>query len=193
MSEPDKDVLLAEFTALRDEIRLMFERRTQQQSIGWTALALLIGASATTSLPELALLAAIFSQVMALDDMRNFHLMIRCGTYIRMFIEPKLPGLRWETINYRVRNYPKPVGSPFHSLSLLSAVQAAPVYLAAVIAGCFTARWWPTDAPRQVLLIGLWFIFAAGIPYTLYAYRQKRRAVEHFEGVYQQYIDREAN
>ncbi|MEX2213964.1 MAG: hypothetical protein WD768_07540 [Phycisphaeraceae bacterium] len=175
-----QEQVLCEYQALRDEIRLMYERRTQHQSIGWAALAILVGAGGSAGLPELAVMGALFTQVVLLDDMHNYKNMMRVATYIRMFIEPRLPGLSWERVRHTAtleQNKNRQLGF----FRALTAPPVAAVILTFCLALSYTVQWWPVECSRAILLIGLWLLFFTGMIACANRYVSVGRCVENFE------------
>ncbi|MCX6833627.1 MAG: hypothetical protein NTW07_00590 [candidate division Zixibacteria bacterium] len=92
---------IEEYKELRAEIRYYFTRRDQTK---YLAYALTIGVagvgfstSSDTSL--LFLVTALLVALLFFDDSRRLRAIFRTATYIELVIEPKVEGLRWETLS----------------------------------------------------------------------------------------------
>lgn len=103
-----QDGLIAEYKALRDEILVTYTRRTSIQNIGTALFAGLQVAAFTQSIPELCIGGTLLILAFWHDDIRWVESMARWGAYIRLVIEPQVPGLQWETMLHKVNPGLKP-------------------------------------------------------------------------------------
>jgi hypothetical protein len=101
--EAETQVLLAEFSALRDEM-------LQKISTGWTIFVFQLTTSGVvfsfaltgTSRAGFLLIIPIISYILASQYLRNLHGMREIGTYIRVELSPRVPGgLKWEEWHIR--------------------------------------------------------------------------------------------
>ncbi len=143
----EKDGILAEYKTLRDEIISAKGRRLQTVSLTVGAvgaiLSIVAGAVLGSDIPsiEIRLVIAIgggiaLYGVLIPGEIMTTHLqqtIQRTGSYIRVFIEPKVPGLNWENrwnIHKSQHKLPKGlggIGGIFYFLSLLPLL--LPLYL----------------------------------------------------------------
>jgi hypothetical protein len=114
--------MLEEYTSLRDEIkyssRIRFTVLTASTS-AWAGLVVWVVANRSYFYAEIALIVLHVPVIIGylLTILSNRHIM-RVSTYIREFIEPEIPGLRWETL---VAQYQKKSKIPL-SITLIAAV-----------------------------------------------------------------------
>ena len=97
---------LEEYKALRDEIIGDQKRIQEIMTLSMTAVGLLIGYGISrmgeiTNLYFLAPLVIILPSSMIISTLRAA-IMVK-ASYIRVKIEPKVPGLRWESLLYKHR------------------------------------------------------------------------------------------
>jgi hypothetical protein len=116
----EKDGLLAEYQTLRAEI-LQNDQLIQRMSMFafWAIAAPLAAFSFKTPMSELLVLPPVAYLIYLLMVTHKLEGTVRIATYISKFIEPKVPGLGWET-RIRKLNGGMP-GVPTHVGLLLMA------------------------------------------------------------------------
>ncbi|MCW5212693.1 hypothetical protein VU04_07255 [Desulfobulbus sp. TB] len=88
---------IAEFNALRAEILLHYSRRATRLTVCWTGLSLVFAGAAAAKIPELTFLSVIIAASAWIDDSNGLVNIFRVGAYIKIFLESKLSGLKWES------------------------------------------------------------------------------------------------
>lgn len=93
----EREEVLREYQALREELLSWMERRNRRLDITWAGLAALVGVAFVTGTAELAAVALLLVASGWRDDARFLRNIISIGSYIRSYIESDLAGIRWET------------------------------------------------------------------------------------------------
>ena len=95
-------VRLEEFRALRAEIVATMTRQGQHMNLAWTGAIALITVGSLAKIPEVASLSVLFIAASWHDYLRLSAAMVRLGAYIEICIEPKVPGLFWESTVHKI-------------------------------------------------------------------------------------------
>lgn len=97
---PDKEVLLAEHNAYREEIRVQLARRQQSLYFVFAITLAVFGLDATVlgSTYWVFLVSAGIVAGVWMDETRRMKAVFRAATYIEVFIEPAFEEMNWETI-----------------------------------------------------------------------------------------------
>lgn len=95
-----QEALLAEYSELREEIRTYLQRQEQNKNF---AFLLAIGVVSLESFPVdlqhwVFFIVALLVTFLWFDEIRRLEAVFRYAAYIQEFIEPHVPGLRWETL-----------------------------------------------------------------------------------------------
>lgn len=99
MSKNDREFLILEYKALRNEILDLKKRVIQIQSIGITGIPILVAAGNSYNIHFLIYVSPLLTIVIAAMLMFEQNSIMRAGYYIRKVIEPKLKDnkdLGWE-------------------------------------------------------------------------------------------------
>jgi hypothetical protein len=154
---------LKEYDALRAEILQIMSRQGVRGTVAWPVVMGLLAAAATSHTPELAPLAVIVSASSWIDHIQLSRAIVRIGVYLRYAVEPRVPGLAWESFNgsrltaiYRraspIERFDVAVRSSYGLLTTVAAFGALAV---------LTANW-PLAAPRALVVL-VFALAASGV------------------------------
>jgi hypothetical protein len=105
------DYALDEFKALREEVKRCESESLSTTLFVFTALVLATGLYEKNGIPKP--LVAVVVQTVLLWGMHRFYaltsLRLRLSTYIKLLLEPRLPGINWETRNARFELAVRPI------------------------------------------------------------------------------------
>jgi len=88
---------IEEYRELRAEIRLYLDRRTKTSQIAFVFVIAIIGLYESIDSPYLYLSASLVMAFIWYDQIRQLRAVSRIATYLQLFVEPKVEGLKWET------------------------------------------------------------------------------------------------
>lgn len=128
------NAMLDEYKALRAEAMVTYNRRAAVQNVGTALFAGLQAAAFMRGVPELSIGATMLILAFYHDDIRWVEAGAKIGAYIRNIIEPKIPGLQWETISQNIADSQRQTPTLYSRLARLSSR-----YPMTVIIGCFLA------------------------------------------------------
>jgi hypothetical protein len=88
---------IEEYNQLRAEIRMYLEHGSKSLQI----VMALAAASVTfgRSYPPLLLISSLITAFLWFDEIRHLRAVQRTAAYLEVWLEPHVPGLKWETIN----------------------------------------------------------------------------------------------
>lgn len=96
---------IEEYKALRAEILQLIGRRSTNLNFLLVVCLGAIGVGVETGTPELPLAASLVAALLWQDDFVRIGGQVAIGTYIQVFLESRLPDLRWESaINSRFQD-----------------------------------------------------------------------------------------
>jgi hypothetical protein len=127
-----------EYSALRAEISQRIDLRQQLNSASLTLTGVFLGVSlANESVGTVALVYPPIAAMLALSWMQNDLRIAEIAVYIRENIEPKIPGLGWETRINKQRQAPKKDSASFRFVVLSHGGIFLITQLLAIGAGLF--------------------------------------------------------
>ncbi|WP_420640807.1 hypothetical protein [Candidatus Leptofilum sp.] len=155
-----QEAALVEYQALRQEINILWDRRSSRMSLVWATISALVAASALVELPELCILALILVNAGWSDELRWFDSMHRIGAYIHQILEPQIDGLQWENVQEAInRRSPR----KYHWLSNLKSTYGL-FALSSLSASVFLySIFYPDELFRHIIFWGFAMI---GVVFT---------------------------
>lgn len=103
-NEPQKniDILKMEYTSIRDEIILLMNEKHTYTAGLFTLGVSIVGLSYTADVPELFLILYLLLIPFQILINNKEYMLVRCGVYIKIYIEKYIPELQWENIVHDV-------------------------------------------------------------------------------------------
>ncbi len=159
-----EEAALQEYQALRAEILTQADRRGARLAVVWVALSALFAAAAIAEIPEIGCVAILVVCSGWIDEITWFDNVLKAGTYIRLFIEPRISGLRWETVTYACDISGRNVSISRNLLIALSSKYGISNLVSVLFSILLFSHLQPLPYERRV---GFWILFAAGIAFSL--------------------------
>jgi len=99
MAPDNNDVrsLIEEYKELRSEIRMYLDRRTKNVQFSFVFTVAVAGLYDRINNPYFYLAACIVIAFIWFDQIRQLRAVVRVATFLELYVEPKVPGLKWET------------------------------------------------------------------------------------------------
>ena len=180
---------IEEYKTLRSEILAQMNRRSVRLTVVWASISALLAAGLVAQIPELGGVALLLVCTGWMDENRWFTNVIRIGTYISIILEPRIPGLRWETIQNQI-DQSKAKKQPIKRLlSLLFSTYGMFVIVSIAISIILYIEFAPSLLARKIVFFVL-LIFG-----LIYSFVNLRDAYiipmsrSTWEDLYTQYVD----
>lgn len=142
----------------------MLERQGHNASLAWTGTTALIGVAAVSQVPELSVLSVVFLSTLWLGHIHLSSGIRRIGSYIAVYIEPKVPGLQWEKTFYELYSTAVMARPLFHRVRIALSTNYTMFGITAIlVSAAMMYKNWPVGHARFVLdilltsLALLWF------------------------------------
>jgi len=180
---------IEEYKTLRAEILAQMDRRSTRLTVVWASISALLAAGLVAQIPELGCVALLLVCTGWMDENRWFSNVIRIGTYISVILEPRIPGLRWETIQNQIdqsKAKKRPVKRLF---SLALSTYGMFVIVSITIALILYIEFEPSILARKVVFFTLLLI---GLIYSFVNLRDAYiipKSRIFWEGIYSRYVN----
>ena len=163
VTKRDREFLILEFNALREEILALKHRVIKEFTIGLTGIPIIIGASLTFQVHLLLILSPVITVAGALMLLYEQQSIMRAGCYIREMIEPKLrdcSDIGWERFLEDKRDH-RAAERHFRMSTILTFTL---YYLGGTVIAFFTME----KEYGEVYAMGVAFIYASGFLFYVY-------------------------
>jgi len=179
---------IEEYKTLRSEILAQMNRRSARLTVVWAGISALLAAGIVAQIPELGCVALLLVCTGWMDENRWFRNVIRIGTYISFVLEPRIPGLRWETIQNKIDQINANKQPLKRFTSILFSTYGMFVIVSITISMILFVEFEPTFLARKIIFFSL---LAIGIIYSFVNLRNAYiipKGRKKWEELYSEYL-----